>query len=293
MNTPFETHAPAETFITYATPPKPAWDTTHNYGAGAYSGHDGYRDFTNTDAAAANGNSAKSNDEPWKGENSGWAGPPANNDTNNVGPWDANKQDDNNAWENNAGGNTAANDNPWTSDPPQDSGNNKNNWNAEQGQGWDGGADNKPSWDNSVGWNTGNVAANQSSSWDDDNKAKSGSAHNRNETSQPAVVDPLRPHIKPYWNDWKKASKADDGDKRAMDRVYTEPEEPGQKVSAETVERENLSHQVHAGRGARYDHNITRPKYIDSMRHPYAVFVFKYRSAGKQAPTIHNTFFFF
>ena len=42
-----------------------------------------------------------------------------------------------------------------------------------------------------------------------------------------------------------------------------------------------MSHQVKAGRGAMYQHTLGRPEYLDSMEKPYAVFVFKYRSKGK------------
>jgi hypothetical protein len=41
----------------------------------------------------------------------------------------------------------------------------------------------------------------------------------------------------------------------------------------------NRSHGVRAGRGADYSHKVYRPKYLDTVEDPYAVFVFNYRSA--------------
>ena len=43
----------------------------------------------------------------------------------------------------------------------------------------------------------------------------------------------------------------------------------------------NRSHGVRAGKGAEYTHATLRPKYLDTMERPYAVFVFEYRSVEK------------
>jgi hypothetical protein len=61
-------------------------------------------------------------------------------------------------------------------------------------------------------------------------------------------------------------------------KVWTVPEEPLYAIPAEKAEQEMLEHQVRAGKGTKYHHIVGRPKYLDSLEKPYAVFRFKYRS---------------
>jgi hypothetical protein len=61
-------------------------------------------------------------------------------------------------------------------------------------------------------------------------------------------------------------------------KIWTIPEEPLHAIPAAKAEQEMLEHQVRAGKGTRYHHIVGRPKYLDSLEKPYAVFRFKYRS---------------
>jgi hypothetical protein len=108
--------------------------------------------------------------------------------------------------------------------------------------------------------------------------------------AKPKPVDPSRPFLKPYFSSWQQdplvsfaedTDEDDKGNKVKKRTAYIVPEEPllqiPQKVAGET----QASHQLQAGKGVLYSHRTGRPKYIDRMERPYAVFVFKYRSRGK------------
>ena len=76
--------------------------------------------------------------------------------------------------------------------------------------------------------------------------------------------------FKSYWNDWN--LKADEAAKK-REQNKDNSSAGGFKI---------LSHQVKHGNEELYFKPIYRPKYIDSFKKPYAVFLFKYRSPGKQ-----------
>ncbi|PGH13145.1 hypothetical protein AJ79_03852 [Helicocarpus griseus UAMH5409] len=64
--------------------------------------------------------------------------------------------------------------------------------------------------------------------------------------------------------------------------MSTEPakDEPPLYTVPESVAKENsLSHQVQLGSHAKYIHRIRTPEYQDTMENPYALFIFKYRTA--------------
>ncbi|KAL2365748.1 hypothetical protein RJZ56_001349 [Blastomyces dermatitidis] len=64
--------------------------------------------------------------------------------------------------------------------------------------------------------------------------------------------------------------------------VLSEPvrdEPPLYTVPESVAHAESLTHQVQLGPQARYVHRIRTPKYLDTMKKPYAEFVFKYRAA--------------
>ncbi|GAD92641.1 hypothetical protein CPC735_039440 [Paecilomyces variotii No. 5] len=51
-------------------------------------------------------------------------------------------------------------------------------------------------------------------------------------------------------------------------------------VPASIAQSGLLSHQVQLGSAAEYVHRVRQPAYIDSLEHPYAKFIFKYRTQG-------------
>ncbi|KAI5197367.1 hypothetical protein E4T39_07328 [Aureobasidium subglaciale] len=81
---------------------------------------------------------------------------------------------------------------------------------------------------------------------------------------------------KPYWNDWNKRP-ALSGPRLTRD-LYIAPEEPLPLVPKHAARSKHVEHQVKTGKGAQYLHLCARPEYLDSMKQPYAVFIFKYRS---------------
>ncbi|KAI5239847.1 hypothetical protein E4T43_06546 [Aureobasidium subglaciale] len=81
---------------------------------------------------------------------------------------------------------------------------------------------------------------------------------------------------KSYWNDWNKRP-ALSGPRLTRD-LYITPEEPLPLVPKQAARSKHVEHQVKTGKGAQYLHLCARPEYLDSMKQPYAVFTFKYRS---------------
>ncbi|KAI4718713.1 hypothetical protein E4T48_05104 [Aureobasidium sp. EXF-10727] len=81
---------------------------------------------------------------------------------------------------------------------------------------------------------------------------------------------------KPYWNDWNKRPSIPSS--RPARNLYIVPEEPLPLVPKQAARAKHVEHQVKTGKGAQYLHLCARPEYLDSMKQPYAVFTFKYRS---------------
>jgi hypothetical protein len=81
---------------------------------------------------------------------------------------------------------------------------------------------------------------------------------------------------KPYWNDWNKRPSIPSS--RPTRNLYIAPEEPMPLVPKQVARAKHVEHQVKTGKGAQYLHLCARPEYLDSMKQPYAVFTFKYRS---------------
>lgn len=86
---------------------------------------------------------------------------------------------------------------------------------------------------------------------------------------------------KPYWSSWKQPKENDDRSKAFAPAFGSV--EPLCKVPSEIAQRNNTTHQVHVDQSRPYAHRKASPKYMDSHRDPYAVFVFKYQSKGKSA----------
>ncbi|KAH0292077.1 hypothetical protein M436DRAFT_84526 [Aureobasidium namibiae CBS 147.97] len=81
---------------------------------------------------------------------------------------------------------------------------------------------------------------------------------------------------KSYWNDWNKRPTIPSS--RPTRNLYLAPEEPLPLVPKQVARSKHVEHQVKTGKGAQYLHLCARPEYLDSMKQPYAVFTFKYRS---------------
>lgn len=106
------------------------------------------------------------------------------------------------------------------------------------------------------------------------------SRHSTTSTSPSATTNP-HAHVRPYFITWRTAPQNDTKTPlRPQPREpYTYPAAPAPHLSASQVG--DRSHGVRMGRGADYLHNTQRPRYLDTMELPFAVFVFKYRSAEK------------
>lgn len=215
---------------------------------------------------------------------------------------------DGDAWDNNVGKNDNIGDggNNWGNDVAQkddwkkDQNNSGNDWdNQNKTSGGDESWKNPGSQQNDQIWgdahklddNWGNeTTKNQNGTNNNDwtrNNAKDTSRRIRDKASNSSLqraasdgaFDPNQSHIKPYWTKWNQrvSPENDDGGKDP----YIVPEEPLPAIPESLAQKENMSHQIRAGKGRLYYHTTGTPKYIDSMESPYAVFTFKYRSKGK------------
>lgn len=81
---------------------------------------------------------------------------------------------------------------------------------------------------------------------------------------------------KSYWNDWNKRPTIPSF--RPTRNLYLAPEDLLPLVPKQAARAKHVEHQVKTGKGAQYLHLCARPEYLDSMKQPYAVFTFKYRS---------------
>ena len=108
-------------------------------------------------------------------------------------------------------------------------------------------------------------------------KSKSSSSPN----SSPTLISPTpQPHPKPYWSTWRiPHSPFTDSPPK---QVPPPPpcEDPLYPVPRAVAQRHGTSHQVQPGKAAPYLHKKNRPRYMDTMESPYAVFEFRYRDKG-------------
>ncbi|KAL6720667.1 hypothetical protein ACLMJK_002592 [Lecanora helva] len=103
--------------------------------------------------------------------------------------------------------------------------------------------------------------------------ASESKAHNH---TQARSIVPLTttPSTKPYWATWKdpyplEKTKDDDRGAAVETPIYT--------ISESLAERNKTSHQVRPSLPAKYTHRTSKPRYMDTMEQPYAVFTFHYR----------------
>lgn len=112
---------------------------------------------------------------------------------------------------------------------------------------------------------------------------KSSYSHPRSTTTS-RTIDP-NAAIQPYFdvlhpNDSKASNSKTNIHQTPIPRTpYVYP--PTQAPHLPSAALGDRSHGVRAGKGAEYTHATLRPKYLDTMERPYAVFVFEYRSVEK------------
>jgi len=108
-----------------------------------------------------------------------------------------------------------------------------------------------------------------------------------NRTSSTTASKTINPHaaIQPYFdvlhpNNPKTTNTTPNNHQTPLPREpYLYPPTLAPQLSSSAVG--DRSHGVRAWKGAEYSHATLRPKYLDTMDRPYAVFVFEYRSVGK------------
>ena len=91
----------------------------------------------------------------------------------------------------------------------------------------------------------------------------------------PSMLMPLQP--KSYWSIWKAGPEPEE------QAPVPEPEVeegPVYRVPKEIAQRQMMSHQVLLGKPTTYLHKMSKPKYMDTHKNPYAAFIFHYRSKG-------------
>jgi hypothetical protein len=219
----------------------------------------------------------------------------SNNDTSSD-PWAANNGGDaqgaeaNNDWANNNGGgqdNQGATGNDWgnsNDNPPDDQSSNSTTF-------FD-----KPDDQNKANdsWDTPN-ANNGDKSWDTPNagdgagpgKSPPPPAPSSHRSKSSASTNP-HAYVQPYFQAWR-----GNGQTPTAKALHRQPREPYSYLAAPTPhvpasQVGDRSHGVRAGKGADYMHKVRRPKYLDTMEDPYAVFVFNYRSADKLEEILHQ-----
>jgi hypothetical protein len=103
-------------------------------------------------------------------------------------------------------------------------------------------------------------------------------------TTTSRTIDP-NAAIQPYFdvlqpNDPKASNSKTNAHQTPIPRTpYVYPPTQAPQLSSSALG--DRSHGVRAGKGAEYTHATLRPKYLDTMEKPYAVFVFEYRSVEK------------
>jgi hypothetical protein len=95
-------------------------------------------------------------------------------------------------------------------------------------------------------------------------------------------------YVQPYFQTWR-----GNGQTPTAKALHRQPREPYTYLAAPTPhvpasQVGDRSHGVRAGKGADYTHKVRRPKYLDTMEDPYAVFVFNYRSVNKLEEILHQ-----
>lgn len=107
--------------------------------------------------------------------------------------------------------------------------------------------------------------------------------HQDHATSSPEDHASANPFVKSYWSKWKNAGQAH-GVNIYRDllrrQMLAGAEEPLYIVPDEVAQRKGVSHQVQTGKPVPYVHKKSAPRYLDTFKNPYAVFVFHYRSKG-------------
>ncbi|KAM0718506.1 hypothetical protein Q7P37_005576 [Cladosporium fusiforme] len=208
----------------------------------------------------SNNNGSQSGDNQNSGgaAGGGWDNGNAQDAGGGAPAWDDSQKKDENqgqnaSWDNSHGGNQ-----------------NPNN-NAQAG----------PAADTNWGWNDpNNTAPPQDNTFAEPAPLKAPSSRHSTASTSASTINP-HAHIKSYFANWRGISQDQPTIplRHQPREPYAYPAAPAPYVSASQVG--DRSHGVRAGRGADYTHKTVRPRYLDTMGEPFAVFIFKYRSAEK------------
>ena len=99
--------------------------------------------------------------------------------------------------------------------------------------------------------------------------------------SSPTLISPTpQAHPKPYWSTWRVPYSPFTDSPPKQEPPPPPCEDPLYPVPRAVARRHGTSHQVQPGKAAPYLHKKNRPRYMDGMESPYAVFEFRYRDKG-------------
>lgn len=108
-------------------------------------------------------------------------------------------------------------------------------------------------------------------------KSKSSSS----QKSSPTLISQTsEPHPKPYWSTWRIPHSPFTDSPAKQEPPPPPSEDPLYLIPRAVARRHGTSHQVQPGKAAPYVHKKNRPRYMDTMESPYAVFEFRYRDKG-------------
>jgi hypothetical protein len=83
-----------------------------------------------------------------------------------------------------------------------------------------------------------------------------------------------------YWLNWTTSAFASGLD-RASSRASSDTKHSTAAALEGGISKVAATHRLLPGKVSPYLHKLAKPNYIDSHKHPYAVFRFHYRSKGK------------
>lgn len=225
----------------------------------------------------------KSPDQGGEATGAGW-GNKDNQDDQTDSPWPDNNDQNNDAggdW-NNQNTNDNNNDTFWGGNNKQQADqswgdNNNNDSNKAADASW---GPTKPASNAQDKPSPGLDGAPAGGGWGNtSNKAPSSRASKT--PSSTSSADPYA-NVQSYFKDWR--GNVPNSTKKP--HLHHQPREPyaypaGPTPHLPADQVGDRSHGMQPGKGADYTHKTYRPQYLDTMEQPYAVFVFKYRSAEK------------
>lgn len=193
---------------------------------------------------------------------------------------DDDKKDSSNGWDTGGDGTQDSNNQGWdttTADATKD--NNNQSWETSTSSGWD--TTTAPA---AAAASTEPTKTKRTTEPAKRRKKKDKSVEDPKPPSPPSMpttpsapLDPTNPHLKPYFTTWTQSTSGNTA------VTFILPAEPPPNIPESHATTANITHQLQTGAGIPYTHRTSRPRYLDTMAKPYAVFVFKYRSREKLA----------